>query len=193
MMSQYGLVFCPKSLTFASEKGVELLSQLENAGFIGASFDVLKQQGYLIGDKFLKLITFLGCSPHIDISPPQNLSDWGNFCHIEINSTRNPQFFKGLKRPKCSCPHCKSRVNTMLAELEQWAPETQTLQCPKCQQTVLVEQLNWRHGGGFGQFFIVVNSIYPNEAIPTDKLMSLLSSASDEPWDYFYYERDDLS
>ena len=57
-----------------------------------------------------------------------------------------------------------------------------------CQQSTLTENLNWRHGAGFGQFFIVVNSVYPNEAVPTDKLMEILKSASNETWDYFYFD-----
>lgn len=189
------MVFYSKNLEYVPENVNALLTSLQMDGFIGEPFSsVFKQQtetqsGYLIGREFLKLITFLGCSPHIAVTPPEQLTDWGNFCYIEIQHFQAPKYFKGLNQPKFSCPLCKSRVTGALPELQQWLPGSQAVICPKCQQTTLAENLNWRHGGGFGRFFIVVNSIYPNEAVPTDKLMSLLNSVSGEDWDYFYFEQ----
>jgi hypothetical protein len=78
----------------------------------------------------------------------------------------------------------------MLPEMQQWIPDSMHIVCPKCHQTSLVENLNWRHSAGFGTFFIIIHSIYPNEAVPTDQLLNIFKheSGSFEPWDYFYYE-----
>lgn len=187
---QYGMAFYPKSLNFKPKDSDEFVSKLQADGFIGVPFRSNQQQGFLIGDDFFKLITFLGCSPNIETTPPEQLSDWGNFCYIEIQTFTSPQYFKGLNLPKCSCPNCTSRVAKLLPELSQWCPESQSITCPKCQQNNLIENLNWRHGAGFGQFIIKVNSIFPNEAVPTDRLVHMLDSISDVHWDYFYFELD---
>ena len=189
MMNQYGLVFCPKSVGFCPDNPELLVRQLQEDGLIGKNFQANQHEGYLIGQDFLKLITFLGCSPNIEVEPPEQLSDWGNFCHIDIQIFDEPQFFKGLNKPKCSCPHCRSRVTQALPDMTSWTPEAELLTCPKCGEQTLTEHLNWRNGAGFGRFFIVVNSVYPNEAVPTDKLMSILKSASNEIWNYFYFEK----
>ena len=193
MKNQYGMIFFSKNLNYQPDDISALIYGFQKEGFIGDSFVISPQTeeptGYLIGDEFLKLITFLGCSPHIEVTPPEQLTDWGNFCYIELQSFQEPRFYKGLNQLKCSCPSCKSRVTKNLPNLDQWAPESQQVICSKCQQTTLPEDLNWRHGAGFGQFFIRVNSIYPNEAVPTEKLMGLLKFITNENWDYFYFEQ----
>ena len=192
-MTRYGLAFCPTLLTYSPPLEQEFIAELQKEGFIGETFNAHQQNGYLIGDHFLKLITFLGCSPHIEVSPPAQLSDWHKFCYVEIQSFDTPQYFKGVNTPKCSCPHCRARVSQVLSELESWAPGQQALVCPKCQENSPVENLNWRHGAGFGRFFLIVNSIYPNEAVPADRLMNLLADSTRQPWDYFYFERDAIN
>lgn len=189
MKSQYGLVFYPLRLDYQPKNTEPFISKLQAQGFLGESFQAHGHSGYLIGEDFLKLLTFLGCAPHIEIAPPEQLSNWVNFCYVEIRQFQQPHYFKGLNKPKCSCPHCRSRVVNALPDMSQWLPGTLTLTCPKCQQSVLAEALNWRHGAGFGQFFIMVNSVYPSEAVPTDKLMALLHTISNEHWDYFYFEQ----
>lgn len=193
MKSNYGMVFYPENHKFVPENRDALLVSLQSEGFIGDFFLVNENQqdeqsGYLIGEEFLKLITFLGCSPQIQVTPPKTISEWGNFCYIEIQQFGKPRYFKGLNQPKCSCPQCKSRVTRALPSMAEWLPGIQQVICPKCGQVTLTENLNWRHGAGFGQLFIVVHSIYPNEAVPTDKLMRLLLSASNQTMNYFYFE-----
>ena len=200
MNSQYGMVFYPQNACFqniGSETRNQMLAGLSNEGFLGEFFSIRyegqkeAQTGYLIGDKFLKLITFLGCSPHLAVSPPEKIADWGNFCHIEIQQYQSPVFFKGLNNSRNSCPQCKSRVAKMLPKMEQWEPDSMHIVCPKCHQTSLAEDLNWRHSAGFGTFFIIIHSVYPHEAVPTEQLLNIFRHASDsfEQWDYFYYER----
>lgn len=193
MNSQYGMVFYPNSIVFRDKEKV--LVRLTEAGFLGDKFSLQyegqkeKHTGYLLADNFLKLITFLGCSPHMTVLPPEKESDWSHFCHIEIQQFQSPCYFKGLDNSRCSCPQCKSRVTKVLPDMAQWTADTMSLVCPKCGQTTRLEDLNWRHSAGFGVFFIVIHSVYPSEAIPTQKLMKLLSPESLEDWDYFYFER----
>ncbi len=61
--------------------------------------------------------------------------------------------------------------------------------CPKCQKSSLVEKLKWCHSAGFGQLFIIIHSVYPSEAVPTEQLLNLLHLDTSDIWDYFYYEQ----
>ncbi|WP_214660552.1 hypothetical protein [sulfur-oxidizing endosymbiont of Gigantopelta aegis] len=199
------MVFYPQpiGLNNLSQAAVEqILTALSDAGFLGDFFTKEYanetnevQSGYLIGSDFLQLITFLGCAPHIEIVIPEEASAWKQFCHIEIQQYQQSIYYKGLNNPKCSCPHCTARVAKNLPDSfkhdSQWQANKLYIECPKCHEKSLVENLNWRHSGGFGAFFIVVNSIYPNEAVPTEKLLQILQQASKgvfASWDYFYSE-----
>lgn len=200
MKSQYAMVLYPQDSLiesfFEKKSGInkeQLIEKLTNDGFLGDFFCVNydgqeEQTGYFIGDNFLKLITFLGCSPHLAVALPKEISDWNHFCHIELQQFQSPKFFKGLNRPKCSCSQCKSRLTLKLSDLDSWTPGSMKMTCSKCQYVERVEELNWRHSAGFGAFFIVVHSVYPSEAIPTEQLMMLLKQNSLNQWDYFYYE-----
>jgi len=200
--SQYDMIFYPQELDLspASLKADEppeldhLIRQLQTEGFIGNYFSTRYAphketlSGYFIGDNFLKLITFLGCSPHIEVVIPEQIEQWRSFCYIEIQYQHSPVFFKGLNKPKCSCPVCRARITQALPDMQQWTPAASQVVCPKCQTTSWLEDLNWRHSAGFGQLFLIVHSVYPNEAVPTDKLMNLLDSEVFKNWEYFYSE-----
>ncbi len=196
MNSQYAMVLYPKQAFLEKEPAVsqmQIVGKLSNVGFLGDFFCVdnesqEEQTGYFIGDHFLQLITFLGCSPHLAVTLPEQGSDWHHFCHIEIQEFSTAQFFKGLNRPKCSCSQCKSRLNLSLSELEQWVPGSMTVRCTKCQHSERPEELNWRHSAGFSSIFIIIHSVYPSEAVPTEQLMAVLNDDSAHQWDYFYYE-----
>ncbi|MCW8928980.1 MAG: zinc-ribbon domain-containing protein [Gammaproteobacteria bacterium] len=203
MKSHYAMILYPlkkSAQKFSAENEVikskeSMIAQLTEEGFLGDYFSVIlegqeeKQTGYLVGDNFLKLVTFLGCSPHLSLTLPEDNSDWHHFCHVEIQEHSSPVFMKGLNTLKCSCPQCKSRLSIPLSKMQQWTPDSMEILCPKCQHLSLVEDLKWRHSAGFGSFFIVIHSVYPSEAVPTEKLMNLLSLDYSMDWDYFYYEQ----
>ena len=186
LKNRYGLVFNPRQLYFSQTDAEPLIAGLQKAGFIGETFSIDNYQAHLVGENFLKMVTFLGCSPQIELTPPDR-ENWHNFCHIQIQYFSEPIYYRGMNRTRCSCSQCGARITDKLPDLSQWQAEQQIIQCPKCQEKQPVEQLNWRQGAGFGQFFISVHNIYPNEAVPSDQLMKLLNSFY-QGWNYFYYE-----
>ncbi len=199
LSSRYGLIFHAENPLFTPVDRDRFIEQLQTAGFIGEFFQSAQHQGFLIGDEFLKLITFLGCSPKIALQPPQNRHDWINFCYIELKQLARPIFVSGLKRLKCCCCRCKSRIEPLKFASEecaqtnsftdQWSSGTQSIQCPECHHNALLEELNWKHSAGFGQFFIIIHSVYPHEAVPADKLLDLLQILTRQTWQYFYFEQ----
>lgn len=184
--NNYGLVFNPQQLKFSRTDAERLIQKLIQSGFIGEEFNIGEYKACLAGESFLKMITFLGCSPQIELTPPTK-ENWHNFCHIQIQYFEQPVYYKGMSRIRCSCSKCGARIIEKLPYLSDWKPEKQTIECPKCQEILPVEKLNWRQGAGFGQFFITVHNIFPNEAIPSDPLMNELNSFVRD-WNYFYYE-----
>jgi hypothetical protein len=58
--------------------------------------------------------------------------------------------------------------------------------CRSCGEQHRLTDLDWRQGAGYGRFFIDINAIYPQEAVPSDKLLLALRDYSGRDWKYFY-------
>mgnify|MGYP001820540692 FL=1 len=189
MSSRYGLIFHAENPLFAPLDAEKFTEHLRSAGFLGEYFESAHQSGFLIGDEFLKQILFLGCSPNIEIIPPEHTADLANFCYIELKQESRPVFIKGLQRLKCVCPACKTRINAVPLEPGTWHPGNHSLKCPKCRQNTLLEHLDWKQTAGFGKYFIVIHNVFPHEAVPTDKLLKILQLPGAQIWRYFYFEQ----
>ena len=138
---------------------------------------------YLIGAGFLQLITFMGCSPHIEVEPP---ADGGmNFCHVELHWMASPRLMFGANTRPPRCPVCRKAMNTPASSV---ASATR-LHCPHCGSDCTVESLLWRRDAGFADCFIEVHSVFPGEAVPTEGLLRRLQSLGGGDWGYFYLTR----
>ncbi|NNF96521.1 MAG: hypothetical protein HKM94_06315, partial [Halobacteria archaeon] len=86
----------------------DLEQVLLQVGLIGQAWGDGTQQRYLIGERFLQLVTFLGCAPAIELEPPTN----GNteFCHVGISGIySDPRFMADTQGVLPRCPHCRKR------------------------------------------------------------------------------------
>lgn len=138
---------------------------------------------YLAGERFLNLLTFLGCSPDINLTPG-SASD-NNHCLIRILDTSTAPKCLGLTQnahPKC--PHCKKRIAHWKSAT--WQQTDNTCICDKCQTETPYARLNWKHECGFGCCGFEITHIYPHEAVPTDQLLNALQTATGTPWQYSY-------
>lgn len=81
-----------------------LIARLSDLGFVGAGYGETPGV-YLAGPRFLQLITFLGCSPHLQLEPPADGSE--DFCHIRLRGPfRTARLLSaGNTRPP-RCPGC---------------------------------------------------------------------------------------
>ena len=52
---------------------------------------------YATGDNFVSLLTFMGCSPNIELEPQQDKP----FCYIEINLGKKEKFYSGINISRC--------------------------------------------------------------------------------------------
>jgi len=172
------LIFFPQSTnTVIDEKN--LLEALINSQFIISQAH--HDNHYLPGDNFLSLITFLGCSPNINLMPVTGESH----CFISIiKQTPKPDCLGHTQTVNPKCPGCGKRIAEW--KTTNWKQSGEICICDKCQLQTPYAELNWKHECGFARAGFEVNHIYPHEAVPTDQLLNTLSLFSGFEWDYCY-------
>ena len=170
---------------------IEIEQALQQVGLIGQPWGDDSQHRYLIGERFLSLVTFLGCAPAIELDPPA-CGD-AEFCHVgisEIYST--PQFLADSQDVLPRCPHCRKRYEGWQSAINSWRTDPAfQAQCPACHKTMSPMEFDWRQSAGFGHFFVSIYNIYPREAIPTEALLLALGKTTNQTWDYFYIREAD--
>ena len=182
----YRLVLHPKMTGYAPESWDEILEALAESKFVGDAYSVDTQQRYYIGDQFLKMLSFMGCSPHIEIEPTEPGSI--DFCHIALSDISSTVLFRHHERDVFArCPECGRRDANWPEFISTWLVEPNIdYVCPSCEVVISPYALRWRNSAGFANMFIDIFSVYPNEAVPTEQLLSLLKKTTGQDWDYFY-------
>jgi hypothetical protein len=158
----------------------QLVSALKETGLIGQPQE-RGESSYLAGPKFLRLVTFLGCSPSIRLEPV-NEND-RDYCHIQLlGPYRRPRLMLGKNTRAPRCPHCRYEFSDREHE------DLSALSCPGCGETIPLESLNWREQGGAGRYFLRISGVFPGEAVPSDELLSVLKGVCDSEWGWFYLQ-----
>ena len=143
------------------------------------------------GHRFLELITFLGCSPHIEISPSKD--EKTGFCYVQIAVLKTgPEYIAGgltNRQPRCS--HCRDSVPQWRTAWKRGGknPNSVSVTCPSCGTSQALTTLHWPKDTGFAQFYLLVENIFPGEAVPVPELMALLGKFSGCDWRYFHILR----
>jgi len=172
------LIFFPEQADKAFNNEL-LLKTLLNAQFIND--DKLHNNQYLPGDSFLSLITFLGCSPNINLQPVEG----ENHCFISvIKQSYEAECLGYTQTVNPKCPVCKKRISDW--KTSDWQKPGQLCLCDKCQNKTLYSELNWKHECGFSRGGFEIAHIYPHEAVPTDQLLDILNEFSGFEWNYCY-------
>ena len=181
-MPAYKLMLLPADPGSPPVNCVRLAGELQAIGLIGAPVALEDNLFYPTGDNFLQLISFLGCSPYIQLAPPAN--GGVDFCHITLfGPLGSPQLLHGKNTRPPRCPSCKAPIANWREGLE-----TESLSCARCNLTSPLSTMEWRNNAGLGRFFIVIQNIFPGEAVPVDALMNQLRGISGGEWGYFYIQ-----
>ena len=194
------LVLHPRHANFALTSWDGLVARLREVAFLGEQLgekldkplnkSLNKQNRFLVGERFLHYITFMGCSPSVELTPPTDGSL--DFCHIHFSEIYpEPQFRSASQNVFARCPHCRKRIGNWEQAVSSWAKDSSAdnFICDKCAEQVSLYQLGWRHTAGFARLFIDIYSIYPQEGIPTDSFLSLLETQTGAQWDYFFTDQ----
>lgn len=129
------------------------------------------------GEQLMAYINFLGCSP--------SLTSGELHTHVYIHRFEHLTALGGQSVETVRYPGCKHPVDEPLRLLNDFSSEDKWL-CPVCGNQGTIQQINWRKSAGFSTIFIEITSIFPREAIPTDKFLSLLHSFNQSSWLWFY-------
>lgn len=160
----------------------DLVEVLAQAGLIGAAH-AGRQNDFLVGDRFLQLITFMGCSPHIELDPPDGSDD--DFCHVLIHVYAAPRLLVGTNTRPPRCPACRKRIDIEVTSLRR-DRSVKPVACNHCGAHHPVAALQWRRDAGFSRLFVEIRSVFPGEAVPVESLFQALAATTGCQWDYFY-------
>lgn len=160
-------------------------ARLRGIGLIGDSYRQ-REQTYLVGEHFLQLVSFVGCSPFLRLEPAAEDDDC--FCHVRfLGPFAQPRLLYGRNTRPPRCPRCGKRIEQWQADLNS---ASQQITCRHCGEKPALRALDWRRNAGLGRFFVQISEVFPGEAVPLPALMDALRDTGDR-WDYFYIQDPD--
>ena len=181
-MPAYKLCLHPSDADTGLADPQPVVTALEALGIIGEAFPLDGHTHYRTGPAFLEHLSFLGCSPVIELAPPatamESAARRGAFCHLQVLNLTEPR----LRRRPEPLPRCR-RCRGSITEL---TPPSST--CPACGATGSLADLNWRQAGAYARVFLDIWSIHPAEAVPGERLLAALAGVTGTDWGFCYLE-----
>jgi hypothetical protein len=191
------LVLCPAHIDQPVVDTATLVGALREIGLLAGPVCPDLTRGYRAGTQFLQLVSFLGCSPAIELEPPLEPAECakacasGKLCHIRVTAPDQRIRFRGDSRlPAPRCPHCRKAETGWPELLACWHadPRESGWKCRTCGHSGRLFDLNFRQRGAFGRCFVDIWGIHPAEAVPDDALLSALGQLSGGEWKYLYLQ-----
>ena len=170
----YSLYLHPLSSSDGALLVTRLWQKLQQLGIAGEN---LGPDHYQAGSSLMEYVTYLGCSPSLRSGEIEST--------LRIHGFDQPTAMGGESVDAIRYPGCKHRL-TDAADLLRAFPAEKMWQCPECGNQGTLEQINWRKSAGFAQLFLEISAIFPKEAIPSDRLLSVLHELSGVDWVWFY-------
>jgi len=192
-LPSHQLLLCPAEPDSPPVDTARLAACLRALRLVGEPVTVAGNTVYPTGERFLQLITFLGCAPAIELHLPEEeyarreACASGAVCHIRITG-HDDLHFRGDLRAIPRCPACRQPAVNWRECIASWRsdPENTHWQCVQCGHTGRLHELNFRKSGGFARTFIEIHGIHPSEAIPVASLLDALRDFTGGPWKTLY-------
>lgn len=193
-MAAHKLILLPADPDCPAVSTDRLATELQAIGLIGPARQLDSDRFYPTGPHFLQLITFLGCSPMIELeapSAPATLatdSASGKFCHVFLSSSESLRFRADPRTPIPRCPACRAPLADWQPLLKAWQahPKNSRWHCKQCGHKGDITALSFRKSAGFGRSFVEIRGIYPSEAVPGEALLNTLKSITGTDWCTLY-------
>jgi hypothetical protein len=167
-----------------------ILERLRDIGFMSEAI-AGDSPRYRLGEQFVQLVTFMGCSPFVALEPGEGDAP---FCHLSIlGPFDHPRLLCGRNTTPPRCEVCRKRLADWRSTIHQWrmGNATSPTACPHCGHLQDPVSYDWRESAGWGRLFLCVENIFPQEAMPTQALLNQLQGATSElPWRYFYQQEE---
>ncbi|MEJ2462993.1 MAG: hypothetical protein P8098_15390 [Candidatus Thiodiazotropha sp.] len=182
------LVLTPTDPYFAPDDQTAITTRLQQIGLIGAALNDSVER-FLLGERFMQLVTFMGCSPYIQLEPGRSGEA---FCHLVIDGpSPYPRLLRGKNTTPPRCAACRKRIDNWRDSVEHWltAAPGWWATCPHCGHAQDPATYDFRQTAGCGRLFLFIENIFPQEAVPSPTLLDNLSAVSEAtPWHYFYQQ-----
>jgi hypothetical protein len=186
---RYALILHPGDPERRGPGHAPLVAALAGLAFLGERLDCEGGDRFLPGERFLDLIAFLGCSPFVNLAPPEGLEACealDRFCHIQVRETGDRLLFRRARHaPPPRCPSCRAPAQgweaLATADAAPW-------RCPACGRLAAAHELDWRQAAGIGRLFVEVWGVHPGEAVPGEEVLGTLERTTDCPWRWFYHQ-----
>ena len=193
-MAAHKLILLPSDPDCPAVSIERLATELQAIGLIGPPRQLHNDSFYPTGEHFLQLITFLGCSPMIELQPPSDPASLasdsasGKFCHVFLGSSETMRFRADPRTPTPRCPACRAPLSDWPSRLQAWQtdPANCDWRCEQCRHTGNITALGFRKSAGFGRSFVEIRGIYPSEAVPGEALLNTLKSITGGDWSTLY-------
>ncbi|HYN79404.1 MAG TPA: hypothetical protein VES73_16600 [Lamprocystis sp. (in: g-proteobacteria)] len=164
-----------------------LVDTLSRAAFIAAPLPG-RCDAYAVGANFLSLLAFSGCAVAIADIPRAEAPL--AFCHVRVSTLSPvPRLLWGRNTRPPRCPGCRVRLPDWRQRIadEPLRPHP-GVTCTACGDTHSPWHWDWKGHGGFGRRFVLVEEVFPGEAVPTAPLIDLLTDACGLGWRHFYVQ-----
>ncbi len=183
------LVLTPEDPYHRPDDIEPILGLLQAIGFIGEPLSGGETR-FLLGERFMQLVNFMGCSPLILLRPGESGQA---FCHLVIDGpSERPRLLHGKNTTPPRCAACRKRLPDWLANFEDWRQEGDywLAACPHCAWRQDPVTYDFRQSAGCGRLFLLLENIFPQEAIPSPGLLTQLRNITGQPWRYFYQQEE---
>ena len=188
------LLLLPADPDTAAVPEDRLAQELQATGLIAGRRSLKNDVFYPVGEHFLQLVTFLGCSPAIELDPPadpqelERASAAGRFCHIFIDSGDQLRFRGDNQTQAPRCPVCRSPEPEWKSGLLSWqaGKHGPDWTCRACGYSGRLSDLVFRKTAGFSRTFLEIRGIYPAEAVPGPALLDTLATLTGNAWTSIY-------
>jgi len=162
------MVLYPVDPYYVPEARDTFLQALIQRGLLGAHW---RDDRYLVGQRFMQEIVFIGCAPFLRVDPQDDLQ----FCHLQVFATEEAIFRRSPQAGAPRCPQCRvALISNAVADLEM---------CPQCHRKMALQDCAWRAGRTvWSRFGINIWTLQKGDAQATDSLLDFLQRLSDVKW-----------
>jgi hypothetical protein len=133
-------------------------------------------------------LSFAGCAVVLPTPSAGQADEPG--CHVSLSGPAPaPRLIFGRNTRGPRCPWCRARLRDWRDRTRDWLERPSFgQQCPSCGRIGPPWRWDWKHEGGFGRLFVLVEEVFPGEAVPTQRLFDLLTRACGSGWRHFYVQ-----
>lgn len=180
------LVLFPVDPAFSISNPDRLIRVLVSSGFVIAPSQGGNNRAPMQpGENFMRLLSFVGCSP--SIAADENPGSYNNYSIEVITSNNYLTLLAGYQTRSPVCPVCAGRTGEVLSAGEISIENNQvTWSCPQCKAIVPVEQIKWRNKLAVAKDYLQINGVFEGEVVPGDKFLKDLENETGIGWSYCY-------